>query len=147
MKVASIMTEKPVKVRMDDSIGTIREILENVEFHHLLVVEDRKLVGIMSDRDVLKAISPFMGTLSEKSRDEAILNRRVHLIMTRKPITVDKDTDIGTAATLLLDHNISCLPVTSPGGEVQGIVTWKDVLGFYMAEMNSYVTKLGSLPT
>ena len=48
MKVASIMTEKPFKVRMDDSIGTIREILENVEFHHLLVVEGRKLVGIMS---------------------------------------------------------------------------------------------------
>jgi len=132
MKVASIMTEKPLKVGMDDSIGTIRQILENVEFHHLLVVEGRKLVGIMSDRDVLKAISPFLGTLSEKSRDEAILNKRVHLIMTRKPITVDKDTDVDTAATLLLDHGISCLPVTSPEGEVQGIVTWKDILRFYV---------------
>ncbi len=132
MKVASFMTEKVLKVRMDDSIGTIRDILENVEFHHLLVVEGRKLVGIMSDRDVLKAISPFLGTLSEKSRDVAILNKKVHQIMTRKPITVDKDTDIDTAASLLLDNHISCLPVTSPEGEVQGIVTWKDILALYV---------------
>jgi len=132
MKVASIMTEKVLKVRMDDSIGTIRDILQNVEFHHLLVVEGRKLVGIVSDRDVLKAISPFLGTLSEKPRDETILNRRMHLIMTRKPTTVDKDTDIGTAGSLLLDNNIGCLPVTSPEGEVQGILTWKDILRFYV---------------
>ena len=132
MKVASIMTEKVLKVRMDDSIGTIRDILENVEFHHLLVVEGRKLVGILSDRDVLNAISPFLGTLSEKPRDESIMNRRVHLIMTRKPITVDEDTDIGTAASLLLDNNIGCLPVTSSEGEVRGTVTWKDILKFYV---------------
>ena len=132
IKVASIMTEKVLKVRMDDSIGTIREILENFEFHHLLVVERRKLVGILSDRDVLKVISPFLDTLSEKPRDESILNRRIHLIMTRKPITVDKDTDICTAASLLLDNNIGCLPVTSSEGEVRGTVTWKDILRFYV---------------
>ena len=132
MKVASIMTEKPLKVRMDDSIGTMREIFENVEFHHLLVVEGRKLVGILSDRDLLKVISPFLGTLSEKSRDEAILNKRVHQIMTRKPITVEKNTDTETAARLLLDRDIGCLPVISSEGEVQGVVTWKDILRLYV---------------
>jgi len=132
MKVASIMTEKVLKIRMDDSIETIREILENVEFHHLLVVEGRKLVGIVSDRDILKAISPFLGTFSEKPRDESLVKRRIHLIMSRKPTTVDKDTDIGTAASLLLDKNIGCLPVISPEREVQGIVTWKDILRFYV---------------
>ncbi len=131
LKVASIMTENVLKVKMDDSIGTIREILEKVEFHHLLVVEGLKLVGILSDRDILKEISPFLGTLSEEERDETILNKRIHLIMTRKLITVDKDTDIDTAASLLLDNNISCLPVISPEGEIQGIVTWKDILRFY----------------
>ena len=130
-KVASIMTEKVLKVRMDETIGTNREILEKVEFHHLLVVQDLKLVGILSDRDILKEISPFLGTLSEEERDETILNKRIHLIMTRKLITVDKDTDIDTAASLLLDNNISCLPVISREGEIQGIVTWKDILRFY----------------
>jgi len=136
MRVASIMTEKVLKVRMDDSIGTMRDIFENVEFHHLLVVEDRKLVGILSDRDILRVISPFLHTLSEKDRDLTILNKKVHQIMTRKLITVGKNTSIEEASRLLLEKNISCLPVTSAEGEIDGIVTWKDILKFYLQEKN-----------
>ena len=136
MRVASIMTEKVLKVRMDDSIGTMWDIFENVEFHHLLVVEERKLVGILSDRDILRVISPFLHTLSEKDRDLTILNKKVHQIMTRKPITVGKNTSIEEASRLLLEKNISCLPVTSPEGEIDGIVTWKDILKFYLQERN-----------
>ena len=132
MRVESIMTEKVLKVRLDDSIGTMREILENVEFHHLLVVEGRKLVGILSDRDILRVISPFLHSLSEHERDLTILNKKVHQIMTRKPITVNKDTSIESASSLLLEKNISCLPVTSPKGEIDGVVTWKDILRFYL---------------
>jgi len=131
MKVGSIMTEKVLKVRMDDSIGTIRNILEHVEFHHLLVVKGRELVGILSDRDVLRVISPFLGTLSEESRDMTLLTRKIHQIMTRHPITIDKDASIEAAANLLLNKNISCLPVVSPKRQIEGIVTWKDILRFY----------------
>jgi len=123
---------------MDDTIGTLREIFENVEFHHLLVVDGRQLVGIISDRDVLKAISPFLHTLSEHTRDLSILNRKAHQIMTRKPITVSKDTRIEAAASLLLKNNISCLPVTSPEGKINGVVTWKDVLRFYVTENTAF---------
>ena len=132
MRVASIMTEKVLRVRMDDSIGTMREILENVRFHHLLVIEGRKLVGILSDRDILRVISPFLHTLSERESDLSILNKRVHQIMTRNPITVDKDTSIEEASRLLLEKDISCLPVTSSKGEIDGVVTWKDILKFYI---------------
>jgi acetoin utilization protein AcuB len=132
MKVESIITGEAFVVRMDDTIGTIHEILKRAEFHHLLVVKGRKLVGIISDRDTLKSISPFIGKLSEHSRDVSILDRKVHQIMTRKVITVEKSTSIETAANLLLDNNISCLPVTSTDGEIEGVVTWKDILGSYI---------------
>ena len=132
MKVESIITSEAFVVRMDDTIGTIHEILKRAEFHHLLVVKGRKLVGIISDRDTLKIISPFIGKFSEHSRDVSILDRKVHQIMTRKVITVEKSTSIETAANLLLDNNISCLPVTSTAGEIEGVVTWKDILGSYM---------------
>jgi len=132
MKVESIMTAEVFTVRMDDTIGTIHEILKRAEFHHLLVVEGRKLVGIISDRDTLRTISPFIGKLSEHPRDIYILDRKVHQIMKRKVITVEKSTSIETAANLLLKNNISCLPVTSTNGEIEGIVTWKDILGSYM---------------
>ena len=132
MKVESIMTVEVFTVRMDDTIGTIHEILKRAEFHHLLVVEGRKLVGIISDRDTLRTISPFIGKLSEHPRDTYILDRKVHQIMTRKVITVEKSTSIETASNLLLENKISCLPVTSTNGEIEGIVTWKDILGSFM---------------
>jgi acetoin utilization protein AcuB len=133
IKVESIMTVDVFTVRLDDTIGTIHEILKRAEFYHLLVVESRRLVGIISDRDTLRTISPFVGKLSEHQRDISILDRKVHQIMTRKVITVERSTSIETAANLLLENNISCLPVISTDGEIEGIVTWKDILGYYMA--------------
>jgi acetoin utilization protein AcuB len=128
MKVGSIMTKDVFKVRMDDTIGTIREVLRYAEFHHLLVVDDHKLVGILSDRDILRNISPFLDTLSEAKRDVSILNKRVHQFMTHKPITVSKETNVEAAADLLLKHHISCLPVVSSSREIEGVVTWRDIL-------------------
>ena len=131
MKVGSIMIKDVFKVRMDDTIGTIREILRHSEFHHLLVIEDHKLVGILSDRDILKNISPFLDTWSESTRDLSILNKRVHQFMTHKPVTVTKETSLEVAANLLLKHHISCLPVVSSSREIEGIVTWRDILRAY----------------
>ncbi|MGR3175010.1 MAG: CBS domain-containing protein [Candidatus Scalindua sp.] len=131
MTVSFVMTKKVFKVRMDDTIGTIHEILENANFHHLLVVEGNKLVGVISDRDVLKAVSPFIGTLSEHTHDLVTLNKKAHQIMNHKPITVFKYTSLQEAAGIMLDNNISCLPVVSSEGGIEGIVTWKDILGYY----------------
>ena len=130
--VELIMTKKVFKVRMDDTVGVIREFLDKVHFHHLLVVEKNNLYGVISDRDVLKAVSPFIGTLSEHNHDLVTLNKKAHQIMNHKPITVFKDTSIQVAGTIMLDNNISCLPVVSLEDEVEGIVTWKDILKYYV---------------
>ena len=136
MNVESIMTRKVVTVESDDSLKTIREIFDNVKFHHLLVVEKRKLVGVISDRDLLKALSPFVGRLFERPQDVALLNKRAHQIMSRKPITVDKEFRVEAAARLLMGKNVSCLPVTSLEGAIEGIVTWKDIFKAYCTRMN-----------
>ena len=132
--VELIMTKEVFKVKMDDTVGVIREFLDKVHFHHLLVVEGNKLVGVISDRDVLKAVSPFIGTLSEHTHDLVTLNKKAHQIMNHKPITVFKYTSLQEAATIMLDNNISCLPVVSPESGIEGIVTWKDILGYYVKD-------------
>jgi len=132
MKIASILTGIVVTVEMDDTLYTIREIFEHVKFHHILVVENRKLVGVISDRDLLKSISPFIGTLSERTLDVNTLNRRAHQIMSRKLVTVNKEISIEAAAYKLLEYNVSCLPVISDMGYVEGILTWKDIFRCYL---------------
>ncbi len=131
MNVASIMTRKVVTVEMDDPLQTICEVFNNFEFHHILVVEDWKLVGVISDRDLLKAVNPFLDTSSEKKHGAIALDKKAHDIMSRNLITVDVETSMEKASDLLLENYISCLPVLSSQGIVEGIVTWKDILKFY----------------
>lgn len=128
MVIQSIMKEKVVTVEMDDSLEVIREIFQREQFHHLLVVSKHKLLGVISDRDLLKAVSPFVDTFSETMRDRATLQKRAHQIMTRHPITVSRDTDIQAAVTLFVEKGISCLPVTALDGTLEGIVSWRDML-------------------
>ena len=126
------MTRKVVTVEMDDTLLTIGMIFKNVKFHHILVVENKKLVGVISDRDFLREVSPFLGKVIETTRDLDTLKKKAHQIMSRNPITVSPETDIETAAGLMLEKNISCLPVISSLGGIEGIVTWKDILKFYL---------------
>lgn len=128
MIVETIMSKNMVTVDMDATLERVRENFEQHRFHHLLVVNGKRLMGVISDRDLLKSISPFVGTLSETSRDLATLQKRAHQIMTRKPISVAKDATIQVAAQTLLANNISCLPVANEEGTIVGVLTWKDVL-------------------
>jgi len=128
MMIESIMTRNIVTVEMDDTLKRIREIFRQHRFHHLLVISGHRLMGVISDRDLLKSMSPFVGTFSETDRDLATLEKRAHQIMTRKPISVSKDVTLQIAAESLLKNNISCLPVTNEEGVVVGVLTWKDLL-------------------
>jgi len=126
--VDKIMSRNIVSVDMDVPLGEVREIFEHVRFHHILVLDNQRLVGIISDRDLLKAVSPYASTQEERPRDAATLRRRVHQIMTRKPISIDVDGSVLTAIRLFIDERISCLPVLNGDGTVAGILTWRDIL-------------------
>lgn len=129
MSVASIMTRKLVTVGMDDSVDTVRRLFDLHGFHHLLVVERGQLMGVISDRDLLKNLSPFIGSKMERVEDAHLLERRVHQIMHRQPITVTPDTDACDAARVMLDRKVSCLPVVhAESGKPVGILSWRDLL-------------------
>lgn len=132
MTVEHIMSREVVTVAPDKALMEIREQFHLGGFHHLLVVDDDELVGVISDRDVLQALSPFLNTLSEEHRDVRTLSRSAREIMRADPITVRADTSITEAAATLLDNAISCLPVLSESGALEGIVTSKDILQHFI---------------
>ena len=127
MSVEQIMNKAIITVGMDDSLYRVKSIFEQHNFHHLLVLDKGKLVGVVSDRDLLKAISPKAGTMAETRKDRATLNRRVHQIMTRKPITLTKDAGIREAIHVFNTHGISCIPIVENEDKVIGIISWRDV--------------------
>lgn len=126
--VEEIMSRHVVSVDMDDTLKDVREIFEHVRFHHILVMENGRLAGVISDRDLLKAVSPYANTQSEHPRDAATLRKRAHQIMTRKPITIAVDASVLEGIRSFTDNRISCLPVLNRDGSVAGILTWRDIL-------------------
>ena len=128
MKVKSFMCKKLVTIEMDEPLEQIKYIFDSARFHHLLVTEAGKLFGIISDRDLLKNLSPYVGTNAETARDTATLNKKAHQIMTRKPITLPADAEIDDAIEIFKHHNISCIPVIDNEQKPIGIISWRDIL-------------------
>jgi len=123
------MTTHAVSVTMDASLQKIREIFEHSRFHHLVVTEEHTVRGVISDRDLLKHISPFIGNkLMERPSDVNTLKKRAHQIMHRQPVTVRHDASAVDATRLLLNHGVTCLPVVDQHDRFVGIVTWRDLL-------------------
>lgn len=127
MQVETIMTTRVVTVEMDDRLSVIKDIFEQAHFRHLLVIEEGQMIGIISDRDLLQALSPYLDSAAEQSRDTETLNRRAHQIMTRDPVTVSSHQTLAYAARLMLDKKVSCLPVLDQG-QLVGVLSWKDLL-------------------
>jgi acetoin utilization protein AcuB len=125
------MTKDLVTVGMDVTLKVIYKLFDEKGVHHLLVIEEDELCGVISDRVLFKAMSPFLYTAAEQNRDLGTLEKRAHQIVNRKPITVGKDTDVDDAARLMIRENISCLPVMSSDGQIKGIVTRTDLLRAY----------------
>ena len=128
MSVKKIMSKPVVTVKMDDSLKMVKELFDNTHFHHLLVVTSGKLLGVLSDRDLLKALSPNIGTAAETTRDAATLNKRAHQIMTRQPVTIAQDAEIYDAIDIFNKYNISCILVVDDEGKAVGIISWRDIL-------------------
>lgn len=105
-----VMSRKVRSVDPLTPVSDLKTLMETEGFHHLLVMRDGKLFGIISDRDIL-------------SRS----GKRASNIMTANPQTVSPTTRLTQVITLTLHRRISCLPVVEDG-QVKGILTTTDML-------------------
>ena len=129
INIKTIMTRNPNTLGPSQPIRDAARLLQAVTYHHIPVLDENQLVGILSDRDIARFVSPDL-ELSEEARTAA--QRPVSEIMTTNLITVDSSTSIECASILLLENNISCLPVINEDRHLEGIVTWKDILRFHV---------------
>ena len=128
MKASKLMSTNLVVVQMDDHLGKLKAIFEETRFHHLLVVEGERLYGIISDRDLLKSLSPNIGTMAATTKDMASLNKKAHQIMTRRPIFLREDATIDDAISIFNQNKISCIPIVDNTEAPFGIISWRDIM-------------------
>lgn len=118
MKISQAMTTTPITGTPDMMVNEAVFIMSRNGVGSLLVVDDKKLVGIMTERDVLNKIVL-------KSADPK--KTKLSDVMSPTPITIDKDADLEEAANKLTKYNIKKLPVVEDG-ELIGILTDTDIV-------------------
>jgi CBS domain-containing protein len=111
--IADIMTRDVVTVSPHQSLADALALITIHRFHHLLVADtDAKLVGLLSDRDLLAAVAriPNWQTYA------------INQIMTPEPVTVIPQTPVSVAVSTMLSKRFNSLPVVDENGTLTGIL-------------------------
>jgi len=125
MKISDIMTEAAVTDRPDDTLASAAAKMWEQQTGSLLVLDDQGLVGIITERDILKAVAG--GT--------DLGSTRISEVMTKDLITVDPGTSLREAAGIMTEKWIRHLPVLQ-GGKLVGIVSQRDLSGVLATALN-----------
>lgn len=135
MRVADLMHDKVFTVEEDDLIDRVFFLLNYEKIRHLPVVNKKgKVIGIVSDRDLYKALGPKENPNLISAKDDkttlSVLAHKVRHIMHRAVITIDPNDYLSHAAAIMAKHKIGALPVVK-NDKLVGIITSTDLLKAY----------------
>jgi acetoin utilization protein AcuB len=129
--VRDIMQEKIVTISASDTLSTVEDIMRLGGVRHLPVVRGGRLVGVVSERDLLRVSLSNLNESGTEERRAFLHALEIERAMSVPPIVVEPFVSVDKAALLMAENKIGCLPVVE-GGELVGLITATDLL-FYFA--------------
>jgi len=136
MFIGERMSRPVISVSPNEPINEVLAMFKEEHIRRAPVMKDGKLVGIVSERDLLNASPSPVTTLSVWEMNYLISKVTIKNVMTKKVITVDKDTPIEEAARIMADKKIGGLPVVS-SGKVVGMITETDLFKIFLELMGA----------
>lgn len=122
MKVTQTMSRQVICANPDQSLREAWGVMQEKGYRHVPVVEDMRLVGILSDRDVLLAA----GTADDGHVQ--VPDVPVEQAMSRHPITGRENSSIADVARVMIDRKIDALPILDTRAKLVGLVTSSDLM-------------------
>jgi CBS domain-containing protein len=125
--VNRLMTEAVLSIGADEPAGEVLRLFREYPVHHLPVVEDRRVVGVLSAADLLKlrAMIPRGVASAEKYLNDKM---KVQALIARPAITIAEHETVERASALMASHGIHSLPVVDSKGHLVGILTTTDII-------------------
>jgi acetoin utilization protein AcuB len=136
MFIGDRMSRPVIPVSPESSINDVLAMFKKEHIRRAPVVKDGKLVGIVSERDLLNASPSTASTLSVWEMNYLISKVKVKEVMSKKVITVTKDTPIEEAARIMSDKKIGGMPVVD-GERVVGMITETDLFRSFLELMGA----------
>ena len=129
-RVRDIMAEKLVTISPDDSLSTAQDIMTLGGVRHLPVVRAGQLIGIVSQRDLLRASLSNLISFGNDQRQAFLQAVEIRRVMSTPPVIIEPDAPAEQAALVLAERKIGCLPVMQED-ELIGILTETDLLRYF----------------
>ena len=136
MLVGDRMSHPVITIPPEMPVVEALSLMKHDHIRRTPVIKDGKLVGIVSDKDLLNASPSRATSLNVWELNYLLSKIVVKDIMTKKVITVSEDTPIEEAARIMADHKIGGLPVLRDG-ELVGIITETDLFKVFLEFMGS----------
>lgn len=135
--VKDCMTPDPVTISPDVTLPEADHLMKKCRVHRLPVVEQGRLVGVVTLSDIRDASPACTTALSLYEWNYLWSRLTVREIMTRDPIWVSPETSVLAAGRLMLEHRISGLPVCDENGRLVGIITDRDIFRVLLMEFEA----------
>lgn len=113
------MTHEVLTLSPDDDLAVAHDLFATGNVRHLPVLADGKLVGLLTQRDLIRASANLPPAVVRGLKAEEVMRRDL--------VTVRPGTPLRRAARLMLGRKIGCLPVLEAGGKLVGILTESDL--------------------
>lgn len=124
-----IMTRKPAIVTPNENLDAVRHIFEKFGFHHIPVVEDGKLTGIVSYTDYLNILTEMCsGNTPPKMYKTGLGNMTVQDIMTKEVVCLKPSDTVEFAMSIFKSHAFHAMPVTEGDQRLVGILSIHDLM-------------------
>ncbi len=127
MLVNDWMSAPAITVDIQDSMHRAVELMTERAIGILPVLDNGKLVGVVTDRDLKKAAPSSVALFETRQIVYHLARVKIEGIMTRNPVTVGPDHTIEETAQILRENNISGCPVLDREEEVAGVITKNDI--------------------
>ena len=129
MIVREAMSLEPYVAAVTASVRHVLSIIGEADVRHVPIVEDERLVGIISDRDLRGLMPGTLDRMEHPERAERLLSEPISQLMSADVISVEPDAELAEAVDLMIEHKVGALPVVEPrSGKLVGIVSYVDVL-------------------
>jgi CBS domain-containing protein len=126
-RVRDIMQVKLVTISASERLSMVEDIMTLGRVRHMPVVQSGRLVGVVSERDLLRASLSVLSEHRDAERRAFLHVVEISRVMSTPPVVIGPEATIEAAALLMADKKIGCLPVVA-GDELLGMVTETDVL-------------------
>jgi acetoin utilization protein AcuB len=136
MLVGERMSRPVISVSPEAPINEVLAMFKREHIRRAPVMKNGKLLGIVSERDLLNASPSSATTLSVWELNYLISKVKVKAVMTKQVVTVEDNTPIEEAARIMADSKIGGLPVTS-AGRIVGIITETDLFKIFLELMGA----------